>query len=257
MKIPAAAAHFSFASGHLLLCWFVTGLVPWPMDSVQIARLLAPFLDAPLSPAQLDAISAYLDLLLRWNQRINLTAVRRPEEIVTRHFGESLFLARQLFPPDARAHIVDLGSGAGFPGVPTAIYAPNAHVALIESSNKKAVFLRELTRALNLPCVTVFAGRGEDFLREQKGTPPDVVTLRAVEKFEAALLLAASFLRHPPPLRPGVMPDSGDSTQRRLALLIGAAQLGRAKSLLSDFAWQRPLPLPASESRVLLVGNLS
>ena len=71
------------------------------MDTARIAALLEPFLKQPLSPSQLDQISTYIDLLLRWNARINLTAIRHPEEIVTRHFGESFFLARHLFPTSA------------------------------------------------------------------------------------------------------------------------------------------------------------
>ena len=69
------------------------------MELARIAALLEPYLDGELTPSQLDQISTYIDLLLRWNARINLTAIRNPEEIVTRHFGESLFLARHLFPP--------------------------------------------------------------------------------------------------------------------------------------------------------------
>src|ERR1022692_2652487 len=68
------------------------------MDTARIAALLDPFLDRELDPNQLTQISTYIDLLLRWNARINLTAIRHPEEIVTRHFGESFFLARHLFP---------------------------------------------------------------------------------------------------------------------------------------------------------------
>jgi 16S rRNA (guanine527-N7)-methyltransferase len=68
------------------------------MDTARIAALLQPFLEPSLSPYQLDQISTYIDLLLHWNARINLTAIRHPEEIVTRHFGESFFLARHLFP---------------------------------------------------------------------------------------------------------------------------------------------------------------
>ena len=68
------------------------------MAPARISALLQPFLEAPLSPVQLDQISTYIDLLLRWNARINLTAIRDPEHIVPRHFGESLFLARHLFP---------------------------------------------------------------------------------------------------------------------------------------------------------------
>ena len=68
------------------------------MNAAQIAALLEPFLDRELSHSQLGQISTYIDLLLRWNARINLTAIRNPEEIVTRHFGESFFMARHLFP---------------------------------------------------------------------------------------------------------------------------------------------------------------
>src|SRR5260370_37317697 len=75
------------------------------MDTARIAALLEPFLEPSLPPSQLDQISTYIDLLLRWNARINLTAIRHPEEIVTRHFGESFFLARHLFPsPEKHCH---------------------------------------------------------------------------------------------------------------------------------------------------------
>ncbi len=219
------------------------------MQTEEIARLLAPFLDRPLSTSQLGLVSSHLDLLLRWNERVNLTAVRRPEEIISRHFGESFFAARQLFPPDWRGHAVDLGSGAGFPGVPIAIYAPGAEVTLIESNHKKATFLRELTRALKLSRVQVFAGRAEDLAATRKVAPPDVVTLRAVEKFEAAVPVAASLLAGP------AVGTIGDV--RRLALLIGLGQVERAKSLVEGFVWEKTVPTPESANRVLLVGNLS
>lgn len=216
------------------------------MRTDEIAKLLAPFLKAPLSPSQLELVGGYLDLLLRWNERINLTAVRRPEQIITRHFGESFFLARHLLGPEWSRRVADLGSGAGFPGVPIAIYAQHARVNLIESNNKKATFLRELTRALKLPNVSVFAGRAEDLQRDPAAGAPDVVTLRAVEKFEAAVPVAASLLRvHAQP-----------GTDRRLALLIGADQEQVAKKLAQDFSWAAPIPTPGSANRILLVGNL-
>src|SRR5438270_12163905 len=99
------------------------------MRHADIAEALAPFLPG-LSPRKLQQLSDYLDLLLRWNARINLTSVRQPEENLTRHFGESFFAARHMFSdsPTAPSHdspiIFDLGSGAGLPGVPLAIYAP-------------------------------------------------------------------------------------------------------------------------------------
>src|SRR5207302_9354545 len=122
------------------------------MDSARIAELLGPYLEKTdggrevLSPQQLQQLSEYLDLLLRWNAKTNLTSVREPEEIVTRHFGESLFLARHV---SAKAHTaIDVGSGAGFPGVPLKIYSPRLQVTLVESQNKKATFLNEVIRKL-------------------------------------------------------------------------------------------------------------
>src|SRR6187401_1996246 len=111
------------------------------MNDTRITELLEPFLSdqswrtAALSPSQVRLISMYVDLLLRWNDRVNLTAIREPEEILTRHFGESIFAARQLFPqPDVArttAHVIDIGSGAGFPGLPAKIWAPHIRLTLI------------------------------------------------------------------------------------------------------------------------------
>src|ERR1700678_876525 len=104
----------------------------------KIATLLAPYLAPP--PEILPQLSLYLDLLLKWNARTNLTAIRDPEEIVRRHFGESLFAAQHIGTPDT---LLDLGSGAGFPGPPIALLHPRISVTLAESQNKKATFLRE------------------------------------------------------------------------------------------------------------------
>ncbi len=224
------------------------------MDPGRIAELLAPFLQSPPGPpaalngAQLEQVSAYLDLLLRWNARINLTAVRDPESIVTRHFGESFFAARQLLKkqeaggrkqeadvPGAPAiRAIDLGSGAGFPGLPLKIFAPGLALTLIESSQKKAVFLKEAVRMLALTGVDVFAGRAEDF-----AATADLVTLRAVERYERALGAAARLVA------PG----------GRLALLVGSPQAARTPQLLAGFGWQAPVAIPQSSARVLLVGT--
>ena len=171
------------------------------MDTARIAALLEPFLEQSLPQSQLDQISIYIDLLLRWNARINLTAIRSEEEIVTRHFGESFFLARHLFPaisnschpersqdmrfahflaeleetptpsprrrsesspaPCARPHVLDIGSGAGFPALPLKLWAPQINLTLIESNHKKAAFLREVARALTLTNINVLTGRAQ------------------------------------------------------------------------------------------------
>jgi len=214
------------------------------VEHALIAELLAPFLEAPpgppaaLSDVQLGQVSAYLDLLLRWNARINLTAVRDPESMVTRHFGESFFAARLLQVAGGRTQggggrAIDLGSGAGFPGLPLKICAPALALTLIESNQKKAAFLKEVVRALALTSVDVYAGRAE----ESSGTA-DLVTLRAVERYEQALAAAARLVT------PG----------GRLALLIGSPQADRTPQLLPGFAWQAPVAIPQSAARVLLAG---
>jgi 16S rRNA (guanine527-N7)-methyltransferase len=207
------------------------------MELPSIAEALQPLLSAPLFPPQLEAISIYLNILLRWNARINLTSVRQPEQILTRHFGESLFTAQHLFPaaaeaPENAARLIDIGSGAGFPGLPIKIACPGLRVTLIESSQKKTTFLREVVRALALSDVEVFCGRAEAYT----GDLADVVTLRAVERFEKVMPVSAQLA----------------ATGSRLALLIGQSQLGQARE--TSFDWGDPLPIPLSENRVLLVG---
>ena len=201
------------------------------METTRIQELLRPFVTG-LSGPQLGNISTYVDMLLRWNERMNLTAVRDPEEIVTRHWGESLFAAQQLLGREALA-VADVGSGAGFPGLALALYAPAAQVTLIEAQQRKATFLKEAARALTLTNVNVFAGRAEEW-REHA----ELVTLRAVEKFADAVPVAAKLVR------PG----------GRLALLIGEAQIAEARKLTA-LTWGEPIPIPQSRARVLLVGT--
>jgi len=220
------------------------------MDAARVAELLHPFLgragEAQLSPQVPQQISTYIDILVRWNSRINLTAIRDPEEIATRHFGESLFAARHLFPggvgaaalgrPAERISAADVGSGAGFPGVPLKLWAPGIQLTLIESNEKKSVFLREIVRSLTLTDVNIQTARAEAL----SPASFDVVTLRAAERFATVLPIAAALVR------PG----------GRLALLIGSAQLERARSLLPGRGWVPPLPIPGSHSRVLFTARL-
>lgn len=200
------------------------------MDLRAIASLLQPYA-AGLSDAQLGQISTYLDLLLKWNARLNLTAVRDQENIVTRHFGESFFAARRLLPA---AGAIDVGSGPGFPGLPMRIYRADLPLVLIESQSKKATFLKEVVRALGLHDVEIFSGRAEDFAGRA-----DLVTLRAVERFSAILPVAA-----------GLVQPGG-----RLALLIGASQINEARTTLPGYLWGDPIVIPGSASRVVLAGQ--
>jgi 16S rRNA (guanine527-N7)-methyltransferase len=201
------------------------------VDTAIIAALLQPF--AELTSEQLAQTSTYIDLLLKWNAKVNLTAVRNREEIVTRHFGESFFVAARLAlgPGDAA---IDLGSGAGFPGLPLAMFAPVVQVTLIESNGKKAAFLNEVISVLQLKNAKVFSRRAETYPAKA-----DVVTMRAVEKFESALPVALALVR-----------DGG-----RLALMIGTSQVSRSKTLAPHVRWQEPLAIPGGHSRVLAVGT--
>jgi 16S rRNA (guanine527-N7)-methyltransferase len=200
------------------------------VDPATIAALLRPFVE--LSSEQLAQTSMYVDLLLKWNAKVNLTAVRNPDEIITRHFGESFFAAARLAP--LRDTAIDLGSGAGFPGLPLAMFTPHVQVTLIESNGKKAAFLSEVISALGLGNARVFSQRAESYPAKA-----DLVTMRAVEKFERALPVALDLVR-----------DGG-----RLALMIGASQVARAKMLAAQLRWQEAVAIPGGHSRVLAVGT--
>jgi 16S rRNA (guanine(527)-N(7))-methyltransferase RsmG len=120
-----------------------------------LAAEFAPF--AMLSPEQLTLLDKHYELLVLWNERMNLTRIKSLEDVVRFHYCESLFLAKSLPPEPLR--IVDVGSGAGFPGIPVAVFRPDCTVDLVESNQRKAVFLRLATSGLQN--VNVLACRAE------------------------------------------------------------------------------------------------
>lgn len=201
------------------------------VDNATISRILRPFVE--LSPETLVQTSKYLDLLLKWNAKTNLTAVRDAEAIVARHFGESFFAAARIAPAPGET-VIDLGSGAGFPGLPLAMVAPAVQVTLIESNGKKVAFLNEVIFALQLKNAKVFSQRAETYPDQA-----DLVTMRAVEKFEKALPAALEMVR-----------EGG-----RIALMIGDSQLSMARTLAGGVTWNDPIPVPGGHSRVLALGT--
>lgn len=167
---------------------------------------------------------------------MNLTSIREPEEIVRRHFGESFFVAAQLIRGDWRGSVIDVGSGAGFPGLPMAIWAPDAQVTLIESHAKKAAFLNEAIFSLNLKSAKVFRGRAEAC-----SISADMVTLRAVERFIEVLPSAERLV----------------SSSGRLVLMVGSSQVTEARRIAHSLDWHDPVAVPGGSSRVLLTGTKS
>ena len=132
-----------------------------------------------LTPQQLTLLEEHYRLLLRWNQKINLTRITSLQDAVRYHYCESLYLATRL--PEGPLRLVDIGSGAGFPGIPVAVYRPECTVDLVESHQRKAVFLREAVRGLTN--VRVIARRAEDVTDSYEWTisravrPEDVLKL--------------------------------------------------------------------------------
>jgi 16S rRNA (guanine527-N7)-methyltransferase len=145
------------------------------VDAAVAARLSAGIrgLGLELAPAQVEALGTLLDELADWNTRVNLTAIKDPAEAVDKHLLDSLALLPRL----RGLAVADVGSGAGFPGLPLAIADPDRRYVLIESTGKKAKFLRHMVARLDLPNVEVVAERSESYRPKR---PFDTVVARAL-----------------------------------------------------------------------------
>jgi 16S rRNA (guanine527-N7)-methyltransferase len=200
--------------------------------SAYLNELLAGACLEPLPPELARGFGEYLSLILRWNARMNLTAVRDPDEILSRHFVECIAVARAL--PAGIHSLLDFGSGAGLPGIPIALCRSEIAVTLAESQGKKAAFLQEAVRVLGLTA-RVHAGRVEEI-----AAAFDCVTLRAVDKMEEAIKVAA-----------GVVRPAG-----WLALMVTSDDSARLASCAGDrFSWTMQVAQPGSESRMLALGQ--
>src|SRR5579872_7263059 len=152
------------------------------ISNKQIMQALEPF-RISLSPEQIGMVREYINLLLKWNRSISLTSVTNIDEIITRHFGESMF-GGQLVPVE-NCRLADVGTGPGFPGLPLKIFAPSLDLLLFESNKKKSAFLSEVVRTLGLSGVEVFGERFEDTRPEDLKL--DVITARALGDFKQLL----------------------------------------------------------------------
>lgn len=188
---------------------------------------------AEISPEALGQFEAYLGLLLKWNSRVNLTAIREPN-IISRHFLESIQCA-QVLPQVPRATLLDYGSGAGFPGIPIAICRPDIRVTLAESQRKKAAFLREVVRSVGLTS-EVFDGRVEEMSPDRRFS---FVALRAVDRMAQA---SADALAR-------VAPNGW--------LVIFATEGTEAglKTALPEIEWRDRLPIVGTDQGEILMGQ--
>jgi 16S rRNA (guanine527-N7)-methyltransferase len=199
---------------------------------LRLNALLAEAALAPLDGVLAGRFEDYLSLLLRWNARVNLTAIRDEEGILRRHFIESIACARAL--PAGIATLLDFGSGAGFPGIPIALCRPEIALTLAESQGKKAAFLSEAVRVLGV-AATVHSGRAEALHKVF-----DCITLRAVDKMVLAVEAAVQLVR------PGGW----------LALMTTGRELEALKAAAgTEFAWTPLALLPGGEDRLLALGE--
>jgi 16S rRNA (guanine527-N7)-methyltransferase len=202
--------------------------VPTPDWFAQLlSREVAPWLR--LSESQIAHLDQHYAMLLRWNKRMNLTTVKPGPETVIRHYCESLFFAAHLPAASDRISVLDLGTGAGFPGIPMAVLKPNWQVTLVESSQRKAVFLRESTRLLRN--ISVLSERIETV-----SVGGDWAVARAVDPEE--------ILAGVPRLAANV------------ALMLGEEDFSSIRHD-SHIAWAEPVRLPWGDRRICVYGKCS
>jgi len=203
------------------------------LSAAVIRRALLEF-KIPSFDDQVLQIQQYIRILLVWNEKMNLTAIRDPLEILYRHFCESMFAAEAI--PLKNGRLADIGSGGGFPGLPLKIMRPGLQVFLVESNIKKVTFLAEVIRELGLNGAQVLARRYEELGEEV--APLDYVCTRALGEFPAFLEWATS----------------EQIAAKQVILWIGGRDLEEIQKIRS-WDWSEPIEVPHSLRRLLLVGT--
>ena len=203
------------------------------LDQREIAAALVPF-RVTLSDSQIDAIGLYLSLLSGWNRTVSLTSIADPREIVSRHFGESIF-AGSILPLSAGGRLADVGSGAGFPGLPLKIAFPSLELTLIEPNLKKSAFLKEAIGLLHMENVEVIR---KPYSAVEKDRAWDYISSRALGDYRLLLRWAATAL----------------NTSGQIALWVGqedSVQVTKSEG----WKWSIPHKIPESDRRFILTGT--
>jgi 16S rRNA (guanine527-N7)-methyltransferase len=203
------------------------------MSNPEIIEALTPFFDSPTED-QIDRIRTYTSLLLKWNRSVSLTSIKDPVEIVARHFGESMFVGKLL--PVENCRLVDIGTGAGFPGLALKIAVPSLNVTLIESNKKKCAFLAEVVRNLNCAGVEIRSERFEEIRPET--VVANIITARAVGDFKQLLRWSIQAL----------------DRRGHLVLWVGSEDSTRI-ARTPGWTWQPAVHIPESQRRFILIGR--
>jgi 16S rRNA (guanine527-N7)-methyltransferase len=211
----------------------MTTTTPASPSTAVIRHALGEF-NLPAYDDQVLQIQQYIRILLLWNEKINLTAIRDPLEILYRHICESMYAADTV--PLENGRLADVGSGAGFPGLPLKIFRPGLEVFLVESNIKKVTFLAEVIRELGLKGTQVLARRYEELGEEV--APLDYVCSRALGEFPAFLEWA----------------NSEQIAAKQVILWIGARDLPEIENIRT-WDWREPIRVPHSLQRLLLVAT--
>jgi 16S rRNA (guanine527-N7)-methyltransferase len=200
-----------------------------------IRKALSEF-EIMVDATQIIQIQEYIKLLLAWNEKVNLTAIRDPLDILYRHFCESMFATKIVAMNKCR--LADIGTGGGFPGLPLKILLPEAQVFLVESSVKKATFLAEVVRALELKQTHVLVSRYEELGEEI--APIDYVCARALGEFGPFLTWVGS--------------QNVDA--KSVILWLGSRDADEVAKI-PGWTWGAPVAVPHSMRRVIVVGTRS
>ena len=146
---------------------------------------------------QINKFDRYYKLLIKWNEKINLTTVNDYEDVIKKHFLDSVLLLK-IYKKDLfdLKHVIDVGTGAGFPGIPLAIMLPNTHFTLIDSLNKRIEFLKEVVRVLEIKNITLVHGRAEDLGTDSNYREKfDICVSRAVAALPLLLEYCSPFIK--------------------------------------------------------------
>jgi 16S rRNA (guanine527-N7)-methyltransferase len=191
------------------------------------------------SPSLIHSVIQYVTLLKKWNRHINLTGIRTTSGILTTLFAESFFASRYLEATDSP--VLDIGSGAGFPGMAMKLYSPERVFYLLEPRKKKAAFLATVRRELGLSGIHILNKTLQDCHLSDFAFPPTLLTLRALGDVGRWIRLSLPLL----------------AKSARVMLFLTSDDFEEIEAALPQMNWQTPIPVPQTRERVLLIGQRS